>query len=314
MDRNNLRIVFMGTPDFAATCLKALVANGFNVVLAVAQPDKPVGRKHIITPPPAKVAAVEAGIEVYQPDSMKSDEAYEKIKSCNPDLIITAAYGKILPERVLVLPTYECINVHASLLPKYRGAAPVQYSILNGDEETGVTIMKMDVGMDTGDMLTRVVVPIDKNIHTDELMNELAIAGSKLLVDSVEDYIDGKLTAVKQNEEDVTLSPPIQPDQGIFTWDMSALEIHNKVRALSTWPGASTTYQGKKFKIYNSEVVDFDSEYTVPGTVVKAHKADLIIRCKDSYLKILELQVEGGKRLEAINCAHNYKVGVVLEA
>jgi len=314
MDKNNLRIIFMGTPDFAATCLKSLVANGFDVVLVVAQPDKPVGRKHIITPPPAKVAAIDAGIDVYQPDSMRTDEAYDMLKKYNPDLIITAAYGKILPERILKLPKYECINVHASLLPKYRGAAPVQYSILNGDKETGVTIMKMDIGMDTGDMLTSVVVPIDKNIHTDELMNELAVAGSDLLVNSIADYVDGKLVAVKQNEDDVTLSPPILPTQGIFTWDMSALEIHNKVRALSTWPGASTTYQGKKFKIYNSEVVDFESEFDVPGTVVKAHKADLIIRCKDGYLKILELQVEGGKRLEAINCAHNFKVGTVLEA
>ncbi len=318
MDKNNLRIVFMGTPEFAATCLKKLCDNGFNVVLAVAQPDKPVGRKHVITPPPSKVAATELGIEVYQPDSMRTDEAYERILEAKPDLIITAAYGKILPERMLNIPKYECINVHASLLPKYRGSAPVQYSILNGDPVTGVTIMKMDVGMDTGDMLTKVEVPIDINVHTDALMEQLAVSGSDLLINTIEDYVDGKITPVKQNEAEVSLCPPIKPEQGIFSWDKSAFEIHNTVRALSTWPGAQTVFNGKKFKIYDTLIISSedsedswnDSAY-VPGTVVKAHKGDLIVKCGQDFLKLMEVQAEGGKRLKASDCAHNYKPGMI---
>ena len=161
MNKSDLKIVFMGTPAFAATCLEKLCGEGYNVVLSVSQPDKPVGRKHILTPPETKVYAQSQGIEVFQPTSMKSEEAYEKSRSCEPDLLITAAYGKILPQSVLDIPKYGCLNVHASLLPKYRGATPVQYSILNGDDVTGVTIMKMDAGMDTGDQITQVEVPID---------------------------------------------------------------------------------------------------------------------------------------------------------
>ena len=153
MDKKDLRIVFMGTPEFASVCLDVLLKNEFNVVMVVAQPDKPVGRKHVITPPPSKVRALEAGIPVFQPDSMKTDEAYETLKAANPDLIITAAYGKLLPERVLKLPKYECINAHGSLLPKYRGGAPIQRSIINGDSKTGITIMYMNEKMDEGDIL-----------------------------------------------------------------------------------------------------------------------------------------------------------------
>ena len=312
MSVSDVRIVFMGTPEFASVCLDGLVKAGYNVVLAVTQPDKPVGRKHVITPPPAKVTAVEAGIPVFQPDTMKSDESYEMVKSYNPDLIITAAYGKILPQRMLELPKYECINVHGSLLPKYRGASPVQQAILDGQTQTGVTIMKMDVGMDTGDMLTKVVVDIDENIDTDGLMMQLAEAGSKLLIDSLEDYIEGKLTPVKQNENEATKCAMIKPEDGLFAWSEDALQIHNKVRALKAWPGAQTSLDGKKFKVYATQVVSFEDDGAEVGTIVKAHKGDLIVKCGSGYLKILEMQLEGGKRLKAADCAHNYKVGTKL--
>ena len=311
-NKEDLKIVFMGTPSFAATCLEALTAEGYNVVLSVSQPDKPVGRKHILTAPETKVLAQEKGIEVFQPTSMKSDEAYEKIKALEPDLLITAAYGKILPERVLDIPKYGCLNVHASLLPKYRGAAPVQYSILNGDDVTGVTIMKMDVGMDTGDQITQVEVPIDPDIDTDGLMDQLAVAGSKLLVETIPDWVEGKLETIPQDESKVTLSPPITPDMGKFSWDETTRAIHDKVRALRAWPGAQTTLDGKKMKIYVSSICtsdEFDTEVPA-GTVVKAHKGDLIVRTGDGFLKILELQAEGGKRLKAQDCAHNYKIGM----
>ncbi len=311
MERSDLKIVFMGTPEFSATCLDSLIAGGFNIVLAVSQPDKPVGRKHIITAPPVKELALSHGIEVFQPDSMKSDEAFEKISAVAPDLVVTAAYGKILPKRVLDIPKYGCINVHASLLPKYRGASPVQNAILNGDEVTGVTIMNMDVGMDTGDILTTVEVPIDINIHTDELMNELAVAGSKLLVPTIDDLVEGKITPVPQDEALSSSCPMIKPEQGEFSWDMKAIDIHNRVRALSTWPGAFTFVGGKKFKVYDSALSDISSD-AEPGTVVVAHKKDLIIKTGEGCIALLEVQSEGGKRLTADCCAHNYKVGSVL--
>lgn len=313
MDKKDLRIVFMGTPEFASVCLDVLLKNEFNVVMVVAQPDKPVGRKHVITPPPSKVRAMEAGIPVFQPDSMKTDEAYETLKEANPDLIITAAYGKLLPERVLKLPKYECINAHGSLLPKYRGASPVQQSILDGELVTGVTIMKMDIGMDTGDMITKVEVPIDENIDTDGLMMELAKAGGELLVNTIPDYVDGKIIPVKQDEAIATHCSMIKPEDGIFNWNDSALTIHNKVRAFKTWPGAQTSLDGKKLKVYETRVYrDATFDEVKPGTIVKAHKGDLIVACGEGYLKINELQLEGGKRLKAIDCAHNYKVGTVL--
>ena len=312
MNKSDLKIVFMGTPAFAATCLEKLCGEGYNVVLSVSQPDKPVGRKHILTPPETKVYAQSQGIEVFQPTSMKSEESFDKIKALEPDLIVTAAYGKILPERVLDIPKYGCLNVHASLLPKYRGAAPVQYSILNGDDVTGGTIMKMDVGMDTGDQITQVEVPIDPDIDTDGLMDQLAVAGSKLLVETIPDWVEGKLKTIPQDESLVTLSPPITPDTGKFSWDETTRAIHDKVRALRAWPGAQTTLDGKKMKIYVSSICtsdEFDAEVPA-GTVVKAHKGDLIVRTGDGFLKILELQAEGGKRLKAQDCAHNYKIGM----
>ena len=309
-DRSDIRIVFMGTPDFASVCMDSLVNNGYNVVLAVCQPDKPVGRKHILTPPPVKVLAGEMGIECYQPDTLKTEEAFGKIISVKPDLIVTAAYGKILPQNILDIPAYGCLNCHGSLLPARRGSAPVQRAILEGDTVTGVTIMKMDAGMDTGDILDRVEVPIDPDIHTDGLMAELADKGSKLLVAMLDDYLAGKITPTPQDSSKATVCPPIRPEEGHFEWTESALSIHNRIRALSSWPGASTISGGKKLKIYDSSVVPDEGYVEGPaGTVVAAHKSDLIVRCGEGCLKINTLQAEGGKRLNASDCAHNYKVG-----
>lgn len=309
MPNPDIRIVFMGTPEFSATVLEGLCDARMNVVLSVSQPDKPVGRKHIITAPPAKVYALSKGIEVYQPDSLKTDESYEKILSVNPDLIITAAYGKILPQRMLDIPKFECINVHASLLPKYRGAAPVQYSILSGDDVTGVTIMKMDAGMDTGDMLRQVEVPIDIDDTTESLMNKLAVSGKDLLLDTIDDYIEGKIEPVPQDQSKVTVSPPVKPEDAILDFNCTAREVHDRIRALSGWPGASTTLDGKRVKIYASRLEASSDDDAKPGEVTVAHKADLKVRCREGSVYILELQSEGGKRLKAIDCAHNYKPG-----
>lgn len=315
MQTNEISVVFMGTPDFAATCLRSVFDAGYDVRLCICQPDKPVGRKHVITPPPAKVMAQKLGIEVFQPASMRTDEAYDKVKEKNPDLIITAAYGKILPQSVLDIPKYGPLNVHASLLPKYRGAAPVQYSIMNGDPVTGVTVMRMDAGMDTGDIVTSVEVPIDINIHTPELMNELSEAGSRLLLDTIPGFVDGSVKPVPQNEELATACPPIKPEQGLFKWSDTALSIHNRIRALSDWPGCSTIFNDGKFKIYDSEVYDEsklpEQDLNVePGTVVKAAKNEIVVKCGQGYLKLLKVQSAGGKVLNSTDCAHNYKLGM----
>ena len=305
----------MGTPEFAGTNLKALIDGGYNVVLCLCQPDKPVGRKHILTAPPVKVIAQENGIEVYQPDTLKTDEALAKLSQYDADLIVTAAYGKILPKAVLDLPKYGCINCHGSLLPARRGSAPVQRAVLEGDKVTGVTFMKMDVGMDTGDMIDKVEVAIDPDEHTESLMNRLAEASAEKLPSIVDDWTAGKLTAVKQDESLATNCPPIRPEEGEFTWDQDALQIHNRVRALSSWPGAFVMSGENKLKVWNSQVLDDESvvpedlKNSVPGTVVKAKGENLIVKCGNGFLKIKELQVPGGKRLLSRDCAHNFTVG-----
>ena len=315
MDRRELKIVFMGTPEFAGTNLKALIDGGFNVVMALCQPDKPVGRKHILTAPPVKVIAQENGIEVYQPDTLKTEEALNKIASVEPDLIVTAAYGKILPKAVLDLPKYECINCHGSLLPARRGSAPVQRAVLEGDKVTGITFMKMDVGMDTGDIIDKVEVEIGPNEHSDELMNRLAQASAAKLPDIIDNWVEGKLSTIKQDDSLATACPPIRPEEGEFTWDQDASAIHNRVRALSSWPGAFVMKEDKKLKVLDSEVfedmaqIPEDLMTSEPGTVVKAKGENLIVKCGSGFLKIKELQQPGGKRLQARDCAHNFTVG-----
>ena len=319
-DPRDLRIVFMGTPEFAAVNLRALINAGFNVVLCCCQPDKPVGRKQILTPPPVKVEALQNGIEVYQPATLKTDEAFNKINEASPDMIVTAAYGKILPVSILNIPGFGCINCHGSLLPARRGSAPVQRAVMDGDTVTGITIMMMAEGMDTGDMLVQKELPIGPDMHSDELMQSLAELSASILPKAVTDLVDGLLTPVKQDESKATYCPPIASEEGHFTWDMPAISIHNKVRALSSWPGAYTEAGERKLKIYDSRVTsklpDFAdkdlADKALPGTIVASKGADLIIKCGSDYLKVVELQFAGGKRLNARDIAHNYKAGQVL--
>ena len=315
MDRRDLKVIFMGTPEFAGTNLKALIDAGYNVVLAVCQPDKPVGRKHILTAPPVKVIAQDNGIEVYQPDTLRTDDAFAKISSYNADLIVTAAYGKILPASILDLPKYGCINCHGSLLPKRRGSAPVQRAILEGDKVTGITFMKMDVGMDTGDIIEKIEVAIDPNEHTESLMNRLAEASAAKLPEIIDKWVAGELQSIKQDDSLATSCPPIRPEEGEFTWDQDAAAIHNRVRALSAWPGAFVMKDENKLKVLDSVVLEDESivpdelKDSEPGTVVKAKGENLIVKCGKGYLKVLELQVPGGKRLMSRDCAHNFTVG-----
>ncbi|SDX68949.1 methionyl-tRNA formyltransferase [Ruminococcaceae bacterium YAD3003] len=315
MDRRDLKVIFMGTPEFAGTNLKALIDAGYSIVLVLCQPDKPVGRKHILTAPPVKVIAQENGIEVYQPDTLKTDEALSRVQSYDADLIVTAAYGKILPKAILDLPKYGCINCHGSLLPARRGSAPVQRAILEGDKVTGITFMKMDVGMDTGDIIDKIEVEIDPNEHTESLMNKLAEASAAKLPEIIDKWVAGELTTTKQDDSLATACPPIRPEEGEFTWDQDATAIHNRVRALSAWPGAFVMKDVNKLKILDSVVLEDESiipdelKNVEPGIVVKAKGENLIVKCGRGFLKVMELQVPGGKRLMSRDCAHNFTVG-----
>ena len=309
----------MGTPEFAAVNFRSLIDAGFNVVLCCCQPDKPVGRKQILTAPPVKVEALARGIEVFQPNTLKSEESYNKILEAKPDMIITAAYGKLLPPNVLAIPRFGCINCHGSLLPARRGSAPVQRAVMDGDKISGITIMEMAEGMDTGDILIQKELEIGPDMHSDELMMALADLSASMLPQAVIDITEGKLSPVKQDESKATYCPPLSSEEGHFTWDMPVEIIHNKVRALSTWPGAYTEAGDRKLKIYDTRIVselpqtaDFSiAESAVPGMVVAAKGADLIVKCGSGFIKIVELQFAGGKRLMARDVAHNYKPGQV---
>ncbi len=293
-----MKIIYMGTPDFAVPCLERLIKDGYDVCLVVTQPDKAQGRKMILTPPPVKVTAVNFGVEVYQPSTLKSEEAYEKLKSYSPDFIVVAAYGKILPKRILDIPKYACINVHGSLLPKYRGAAPIQRAVIDGMKTTGVTTMLMGEGLDTGDMLLKYKTEIGENETAGELFDRLANESPDLLIKTLDYFASSGITPEKQDDSEATYASMLSKDEAVIDWNQPSGVIHNKIRGMSPWPVAFTYYNGKKLKIFQSEKTDkFTS--LIPGTVT-TDKSSVFVSCSDGkLLKILSLQAEGAKRLDA---------------
>ena len=291
-----MRIVFMGTPSIAVGTLEALLKADHEVVGVFTQPDKPVGRKQILTPPPVKVFAEENGIPVYQPRTVKDGEALDILKDLNPDIIVVVAYGKILPKEILNLPQYGCVNAHASLLPKYRGASPIQWCIVCGEKQTGVTTMLMDEGMDTGDMLETATVDIGDDETSEELFERLTYTAAELVCSTVAKLEKGEITPKKQNEEDATYAPIITKEMALIDFGRSAADIHNLVRGLYGWPTAYFMLDGKRVKVYKTEVLEVSGE---PSTVIKSDN-ELIIACgNNSAVKIKELQPEGSKRMEA---------------
>ena len=291
-----MRIVFMGTPDFAVPCLEKLINSKHNVVGVFTQPDKPVGRKQVLTPPPVKALAEENGIPVYQPVRIKGSDAPEIIKELKADVIIVVAYGKILPKEVLEAAEYGCINVHASLLPKYRGAAPIQWAVLNGDTKTGVTVMQMDEGLDTGDMLLIKETEIGINETSEELFERLSLIGADALLEALEGIEKGSITPIKQPEGDFGYASMITKEFCPINWNASALEIHNKVRGLQSWPVATTLINGKEFKIHKTILCD--GAKGKAGEVVENNKK-IVVCCGDGKcVEILELQAQGKKRID----------------
>ncbi len=289
-----MRIVFMGTPEFAVPCLERLIADGHEVVLAVTQADKPKGRGYTLTPPPVKVCAMSHGVEVYQPDSLKNNpEALERLASCRPDVGIVVAYGRLLPQAALDIPRYGCINVHASLLPKYRGAAPIQWAVLNGEKESGVTTMQMDAGLDTGDMLLTRRCAIPPDMTAGELHDRLSMDGAAVLSDTLKALEAGNLSPVKQEGESC-YAPMLSRELSVIDWKRPAADLHNQVRGLNPWPSASTRLRGKILKIHRSQVGE--PTEAVPGTVVK--QSPFTIACGGGgSLELLEVQYEGAKRM-----------------
>jgi methionyl-tRNA formyltransferase len=284
----------MGTPDFAVPCLERLIEAGHEIAAVFSQPDKPRGRKMILTPPEVKVCALKHGLTVYQPKSLRNDEAMELIKEIAPDCIVVAAYGKILPKAMLDLPKYGCINVHGSLLPKYRGSAPIQWSVINGEKETGVTIMQMAEGVDTGDMLYQKAIPIGIDDTAESMFEKLSDLGGEMIVEALDLLEEGKLTPIKQDETLATHAPMLNKEIAVIDWNKSALEVHNLVRGLYSWPIAQTTLHGKKLKIYRTAVGKGSGE---AGTVIST--SPLTIACGEGAVVIEELQLEGKKRMDA---------------
>lgn len=289
-----MKLIFMGTPDFAVPCLERLIKAGHEIAAVFSQPDKPRGRKMILTPPEVKVCALKHGLTVYQPKSLRNDEAMELIKEIAPNCIVVAAYGKILPKAMLELPKYGCINVHGSLLPKYRGSAPIQWSVINGEKETGVTIMQMAEGVDTGDMLYQKAIPIGIDDTAESMFEKLSDLGGEMIVEALDLLEEGKLTPIKQDETLATHAPMLNKEIAVIDWNKSALEVHNLVRGLYSWPIAQTTLHGKKLKIYRTAVGKGSGE---AGTVIST--SPLTIACGEGAVVIEELQLEGKKRMDA---------------
>ena len=294
------KLVFMGTPAFSVPILEGLLEEGYEVAAVVTQPDRPVGRKKIITPTPVKEAAVKHGLLVLQPEKISGSEEMEKIIALQPDVIITAAFGQFLPEKLLQAPVHGAINVHASLLPKYRGGAPVHYSIINGEKETGVTIMEMIKKMDAGGIYAQESLPITKQDDVGTMFEKLSALGKQLLLKTLPDILNGNLSPRPQDESKVTFSPNITREQEAIDWNKTAEEIDNQVRGMRPWPIAFTTYEQTRWKLLNVEALA-EKTTAVPGTIIKKDKKNLWIACgKQTVLAIKELQ-PAGKGKQAVN-------------
>lgn len=293
-----MRIIFMGTPDFAVGTLEALVEAGYEVVLAVTQPDKPQGRKQTLVAPPVKQAAERLHIPVFQPKRVREPEALAELKKYEPELIVVAAFGQILPKELLELPKYGCINVHASLLPKYRGAAPIQWSILNGDAVTGVTIMRMDVGLDTGDMIAKAEIPIAPEDTGGTLFDKLAETGARLCVATIPSIIDETAVYTPQDDAAATKVGMISKKDGLIDFARPAQAIECQVRGLNPWPSAYTYLAGKTLKIWAADV-EGGGDPADAGKVVFLKKDCFGVQCGDGILVCKEVQLEGKKRMDA---------------
>lgn len=313
MDNQPHRIIFMGTPEFAVPSLRALLAGPDQVVAVVTQPDRPRGRGRKLTPPPVKTLALAAGVPVLQPASVRTAEFLNELKSFCPDIIAVTAFGRILPAPLLNLPPLGVINVHGSLLPRYRGAAPIQWAILNGDHTTGVTIMQLDEGLDTGDLLLSQSLAIAPDDTAATLAIRMAELGGSLLCEALDKLHQGKLFATPQNEAHATAAPPLSKEEGLVDWNLPAGVLSCRVRGLDPWPTAFTFLNGLRLRLYAPSVMAAESS-APPGTIIRADQNGLVIATGRDCLLVKEIQMEGGKRLplQAFLSGHELAAGTIL--
>ena len=304
-----MKIVFMGTPDFAVPSLKALVEAGYDVAAVVTQPDKPKGRGKSLLPTPVKEEALLHEIPVYQPQRVKNNREFlDTLREIAPDVIVVAAFGQIIPRDVLELPKYGCINIHASLLPKYRGAAPIQQAVIDGEKESGVTIMQMGEGLDTGDMISKIVIPLEKEETGGSLFAKLAQAGAELLIKTLPSIEQGTAVWEKQPEESPTpYAAMINKKMGLMDFHKSAVELERLVRGLNPWPSAYTFVNGKTLKVWKCRADEKCSGET-PGTVILTDNEGIHVACKDGILILTEVQLEGKKRMDAEAFLRGYHI------
>lgn len=295
MNKEQLKVIFMGTPNISAYVLKAMIEDGYNIIGVIAQPDKPVGRKGELEKVPTKVVAESFNIPVFQPLKIRND--FEFVKELNPDVIITLAYGQIVPQGLLDIPKYGCLNLHGSLLPKYRGAAPIQYALINGDKVTGMTLMEMVKAMDAGKMYAKKEVIIDEEDNATTLFDKMAVAAKDLILEKLPLYIDGELPGEEQDESLVTFCPTIKPEQEKLSLDYGVNQMLGWIKGLSDHPGAYLLLDNQKFKIYKAKIYSSNVTGEV-GKIVQADKRGLILQCKDGELALLEVQKEGKKRMD----------------
>lgn len=291
-----LNILFMGTPDFAVKSLDILIKNKYNIGAVITQPDRPKGRGKKLQPPPVKLRALEEGINVFQPERVKSIEAIEFLKDLNPDIIIVVAYGQILSKEVLELPDLGCINVHASLLPKYRGAAPINWCIIKGEKESGVTTMYMDEGLDTGDILLQESIGIGPHESAGQLHDRLAVIGAELLIKTLKDLNRNSLNRKTQEHSAATYAPPLDKDAGRINWNRDAQEIYNLIRGTDPWPGCYTLYRRRRMKIWAAKVLG-DGNRGAPGEILEIEKEGLVVQTGGGKLLIKEIQMPSSRRM-----------------
>ncbi len=291
-----MRIVYMGTPQFAVSPLRALAAEGYEIAGVVTRTDKPAGRGRSLMAPPVKSAAVKMGLPVYQPKRVREAVFIDQLQSISPEVVIVAAYGQILPREILTLPKFGCINIHASLLPSYRGAAPINWAIIKGEEETGITIMQMDEGMDTGAILMQERIVIDPADTAGSITERLSTVGARLITAALPLIVDGRLLPLPQNGSRATLAPLLKKEDGLIDWNIPAYDIHNRIRGLSPWPGAYTFLDGKIIKIIAAEAVSGTGE---PGLLYEKDKQTLETGTGKGLLRIVSIQPEGKRPMTA---------------
>ena len=304
-----MKIVFMGTPEYAAASLEAVIQSGREVVLVVTQPDKPKGRSGELVPPPVKECALNHGIPVFQPEKIKRPEEVAKLREYEADVFVVAAFGQILSQEILDMPRLGCLNVHASLLPKYRGASPIQRVILDGEEKTGITIMQMDAGIDTGDILWKKEIAIEPTDNFETLHDKLAVLGGEAIVEALDLLEEGKLVRTKQDDSLSCYAPLIKKEMGRLDFSKSAVVLDRQIRSMTPWPSAFTKYNGKQLKVWKAISLEGKGKKALPGEVTEVTKDNITVATGDGELRIEELQLEGKKRMSC----HDFLLGVKVQ-